>query len=305
MSDQADAVAPEDQMLEFLGDDEEQPEIEQDEPESEEEEVAEETEGVEQKEPEPEFIELVHDGKQIKKTKDEVIALAQQGFDYTQKTQQLADERRAIQAHAQTMTQQLELQAMVNDKLAEAKAIESQLAQYQAVDWITLRTQDPHQAMQLEWQMRDLQQGYQAKVNEINDTARQADARSQALREETLQKERQSLLNAVPEWADGEKYQAEWSQIKASLAKIGYSEDELNATTDHRSYVVARKAMLYDRLMESKPEITKRVAEAPKPVKPGVAQQRNQKGEAYTKLRTEAKKSGRADVAAAALERLL
>ena len=55
---------------------------------------------------------------------------------------------------------------------------------------------------------------------------------------------------------------------------------------------------MYDKLMESKPEITKRVAEAPKPVKPGVAQQRNQKGEAYTKLRTEAKKSGRADVAA-------
>ena len=107
MSDQADAVAPEDQMLEFLGDDEEQPEIEQDEPESEEEEVNEETEEVEQKEPEPEFIELVHDGKQIKKTKDEVIALAQQGFDYTQKTQQLADERRAIQAHAQTIRSNL------------------------------------------------------------------------------------------------------------------------------------------------------------------------------------------------------
>ena len=81
---------------------------------------------------------------------------------------------------------------MVNDKLAEAKAIESQLAQYQAVDWITLRTQDPHQAMQLEWQMRDLQQGYQAKVNEINDTARQAEARSQALRGNAT--ERASIL---------------------------------------------------------------------------------------------------------------
>lgn len=309
MSDQANAVAPEDQMLDFLGDDEE-PEIEQEEQETEvedsEESEAEETEEVAaEKEPEPEFLELTYNGEQVKKTKDEVIALAQQGFDYTQKTQQLAEERRAIQANAQAVTQQLQLQAAVTDKLAEAKAIESQLAQYQQIDWHTLRAQDPHQAMQLEWQMRDLQQGYQAKVNEINDTARQAEARSHALREESLARERQSLLNAVPEWADGEKYQAEWSQIKSSLKKIGYTDDELAGMMDHRLYVAARKIMLYDKMQESKPEIIKRVAEAPKPAKPGVPQQRNPKGEAYAKHRENLKKTGRTDAAAAALERLL
>lgn len=304
MSDQANAVAPEEAMLNFLGADEEEQEIEQAE-QAESEEVTEESEEVEEAAPEPEFIELVHDGKQIKKTKDEVITLAQQGFDYTQKTQQLAAEKREVQAQIQAAQQQVQLQNALIEHIAEAKSIEGQLAQYKNVDWNALIAQDQVYAMQLDRQYRELQQSYQGKVSEISQLSQQAVAQTEQRKREMIGNEHQALIRAIPDWADGEKSRAESAEIKDFLTKAGFTDEDVASVYDHRQVVIARKAMLYDKLIASKPEISKRVAEAPKPVKPGSAQQRNPKGEAYAKARETLKKTGRSDDAAAALVRLL
>lgn len=296
----ATEVESNDRMLEFLGgeEEEEQPIEEPEEAEAESEEVAPE-------ELEAEFIDLVVNGEQVKKTKAEVAELAQKGIDYTQKTQLLAEQRRQAQAEINAKSEEFRLREAVIETVAEAKSIEAQLKQYQGIDWNALVDSDPIQAMKLDRQYRELQQAYSQKVDQIGATQQQVTERQQVFTQELLAREKQSLLEALPEWRDTAKATAERTEIKASLQKAGFTEAEISGLSDHRSVVIARKAMLYDQLMSKKPEVQKRVTEAPKPVKPGATQQRNPKGDAYQKTRDQLKKTGRAEYAQSAIERLL
>ena len=300
-----DQSAPEvesnDRMLKFLGGDEEE-EHEVEEPD---EEVETESEEVAAEEPEEEFIDLVVNGEQVKKTKSEVSELAQKGLDYTQKTQQLAEQRRKAQAEINAKAEEFKMREAVIEHLAEAKSLETQLKQYQGVDWNALVDSDPIQAMKLDRQYRELQSAYSQKVNDIQAAQQNISAQQQHFTQELLQREKQSMIEAIPDWKDAEKSKTERAEIKASLQKAGFTPEEIENLSDHRSVVIARKAMLYDQMMSKKPEVQKRVAEAPKPVKPGSTQQRNQKGDAYNKTRDQLKKTGRAEYAQSAIERLL
>lgn len=305
--EQIDQSAPEvevnDRMLKFLGGDEEE-EQEVEEPE-EAEEVEAESEEVAAEEHEEEFIDLVVNGEQIKKTKSEVSELAQKGLDYTQKTQQLAEQRRQAQAEINAKAEEFKMREAVIEHLAEAKSLETQLKQYQGVDWNALVDSDPIQAMKLDRQYRELQSAYSQKVNDIQAVQQNISDQRQHFAQELLQREKQSMLEAIPDWKDAEKSKAERNEIKASLQKAGFTPEEIENLSDHRSVVIARKAMLYDQMMSKKPEVQKRVSEAPKPVKPGTTQQRNQKGDAYQKTREQLKKTGRTEYAQSAIERLL
>lgn len=293
-------VEPTDRMLKFLGgEEEEEQEVEEpDEEESESEEVAAE-------EPEEEFIDLVVNGEQIKKTKSEVSELAQKGLDYTQKTQQLAEQRRQAQAEINAKAEEFKMREAVIEHLAEAKSLETQLKQYQGIDWNALVDSDPIQAMKLDRQYRELQNAYSQKVNDIQAVQQNISDQRQHFAQELLQREKQSMLEAIPDWKDAEKSKSERAEIKASLQKAGFTQEEIDNLSDHRSVVIARKAMLYDQMMSKKPEVQKRVSEAPKPVKPGSPQKRNQKGDAYQKTREQLKKTGRTEYAQSAIERLL
>ena len=304
--DEIDQSTPEvevnDRMLKFLGgDEEEEKEVEEPEPE----EVETESEEVAAEEPEEEFIDLVVNGEQVKKTKSEVSELAQKGLDYTQKTQQLAEQRQQAQAEINAKAEEFKMREAVIEHLAEAKSLESQLKQYQGVDWNALVDSDPIQAMKLDRQYRELQSAYSQKVNDINAAQQNISDQRQHFTQELLQREKQSMMEAIPDWKDAEKSKSERAEIKASLQKAGFTPEEIENLSDHRSVVIARKAMLYDQMMSKKPEVQKRVSEAPKPVKPGTTQQRNQKGDAYNKTRDQLKKTGRAEYAQSAIERLL
>lgn len=123
-----------DRMLGFLGgEDEEEEQVEQPEDEegnsTEEDAADDDSEEVEpDAEPEVEYLELVVNGEQVKKSKAETVELAQKGLDYTQKTQQLAEERRNAQAELNAKAQVLQLREQVFDKAAEAKSLEAQLS---------------------------------------------------------------------------------------------------------------------------------------------------------------------------------
>lgn len=305
----ASEVESVDRMLGFLGgEDEEEEQIEQPETEEVAEEGDEEPEAEEvesEAEPEVEYLELVVNGEQVKKSKAETVELAQKGLDYTQKTQQLAEERRNAQAELNAKAQVLQLREHVFDKAAEAKSLEAQLAQYESIDWNALVDSDPVQAMKLDRQYRDLQTKHMRISNEINHAQQQVQANQQRLNGEFLEREKQSLIKSIPEWSDKAKSAAERDEIKDELRKAGYSDHEIDGLADHRHVVIARKAMLYDKLMSKKPEVQKRVAEAPKPIKPGAAQKRNPNAESYAKLRDSLKKTGRQDYATSAVEKLL
>jgi hypothetical protein len=63
--------------------------------------------------------------------------------------------------------------------------------------------------------------------------------------------------------------------------------------------------MQYDKLVASKPEITKKVAQAPKVIKAGVSQPRDSNAEELKKLKARARESGRVADAASVFEKFI
>jgi len=121
---------------------------------------------------------------------------------------------------------------------------------------------------------------------------------------QVIQAEARKLAEALPEYADPQKGEVTRRELREFGLKLGFSEQELSGVYDSRQVLALWKAMQYDKLVSSKPGITKKVNEAPKVLKPGVSQPRDN-NEELKKLKARAKQTGRVADAARAFERFL
>jgi hypothetical protein len=257
-------------------------------------------EDAEETEPTPEELEeITWNGETKKVPKSELKELAQKGFDYTQKTQSLAAERKAFEMQVQTAQQQFQLQNASLEIITQVKAMDSQLEQFKAVDWHALAESDPVKYLQLNQSYRDLKEARNEKVGEFQQYANQLQQSQQQAMHVRLSQESQKLAEKMPELTRQESKQA----LKSYLAENGFSDSEIASLADHRQAVVAWKAMQFDKLQASKPALTKKVADVPKVLKPS-AQKPVVKGPDKN-LAVQLKKTGRMDTAAKLIESML
>lgn len=307
MDDQAiEAVAsdPMDQMMEYLEAEDEETEVGE-EPEAEETETGdEESDEATEEEAAPaaeEFEEITHNGEVKKLSKSELKELAQQGFDYTQKTQQLAEQRRQLDAMQQSFQQQAQIQAHLSDQLANVKAIEGQLAQWKQVNWTELAQTDPMQYLTLNHQYSEAKEAYNNQIQTLNYMQSQVQTLTTQQQAQRLQMEAQALKQAIPEWKDGAKAEADMGAVRSFLASNGFNDAEIASVMDHRHVVVARKAMLYDQMMKNGKA---KVASAPPVAKPGSTASKPT-NTSKQKVAQALKKTGRSEYAAKLIEGLL
>lgn len=305
MTDQAQAVESDDfnaRMMAVLDEEEGVPPEESvnEEPETEEQDADESEDSEAEPEAKEELEVIVHNGEEKQLTKAELKELAQQGFDYTQKTQQLAETRRYLEQQEQFIKQQSQFAAQFTDQIAEAKALESQLAQWKGVNWTELAQTDPMQYLSLHHQYTEAKEAHQSKLQELGQLQQQAQQTAAQQHEQRKSTEAQAMRQAIPEWKDAGRAQAEWAEIDAWLVKAGYQTGTVNAIEDHRQIVAARKAMLFDKLMAQGKQ---KVATAPPPTaKPGSTAKPNTDGK---KLRESLRATGNGDYAAKLIERML
>ena len=93
-----------------------------------------ETEGAEDGQPEDDTEEVDWDGAKYRVPKPLKDALLRQA-DYTRKTQELADQRRTVEQHFQSLSQQAELQQATLEHRVNLRTVEQQLQQFQNTDW--------------------------------------------------------------------------------------------------------------------------------------------------------------------------
>lgn len=273
-------------------------EAESDEPEAEEPEQSEEE--AEEATKAEELETITHNGEEKQLTKAELKELAQQGFDYTQKTQQLAEARRYVEQQAQFNQQQAQFQAQFTDQIAEVKATESQLAQWKQVNWTELAQTDPMQYLSLHHQYTEAKEAHQSQLQNLSQLQQQAHQTAAQQQAQRLTQEAQAMKQAIPEWKDQTRANAEMTELRQFLAKTGFGEQEIASVADHRQVAIARKAMLYDKLMASGKQ---KVATAPPPTaKPGSTAKPNTDGK---KLREALRTTGNGDYAAKLIERML
>lgn len=242
-------------------------------------------------------------GEEREVTLDELIKSYQLGTDYTQKTQSLAEQRKALEAERQAVEQAKALRDQYAERL---QAIQQVLAeQSKGENLEALKESDPigYAVRVAELQQRREQlAAVQAEQQRI---AYQQQSEHQQRLASIVAEEQQKLAQAIPEFADPQKGEAVRGEIRTYAKQLGFTDQELAQVYDSRAVLTLWKAAQYDKLLSQKPGVQKKVAEAPKVLKPGTSRPVNTEEMAIRDQRKVLKKTGKARDAAAIFERFL
>lgn len=338
MSDQAIEQSPQSRLEAMLGDIQEEAVQEpiQEEPQEVEEEqlveeevvdeaeeptdVEEEVEETEEDEPETEddveedseeqtleTVKLKVNGEELEKPLDEVVALAQQGLDYTKKTQEVAEQRKQLETLEQqlkTQEQQFSEQAQLNNLLiedvAKITALDQQLSQYANVDWQKLTDSDFVEAQKQYMAYNQLQQNRNDAVSQFEAKRQNALAKHQESVAERIRKGKEVLAKEIPNWSP------ETTQAVVTTGKeYGFTDDELNAIVDPRHVKVLHDAMQWRKSQNKKPLVKKKVASAKPVVKPGAKDPKVAANSNAKKMRDQLRKSGSSELASKLIEQMI
>ena len=177
--------------------------------------------------------------------------------DAKSKRDQLAKE---VEEHRENLSQQY---SRVQSMIAEAEKLVSE------EDLTELRETDPAEYAVRMQENREKKEKLEALRNET--TAEQNKAVLEVYRKRLVQ-EREKLLDAIPEWQTDP---SEAGLVKDYMKGLGFSDAEIDGQivngvlkipgiVDHRAYVLARKAMLFDQLSNKTAPKKKKMKSLPK-----------------------------------------
>jgi hypothetical protein len=294
---QEEAEVPTDETSE---DTDAEPTEESEEPEAEEEEQSEEDEV-------PAILKLKVNGEEVEKPLEEVVALAQQGLDYTQKTQQVAEQRKELEAYAesikaqeQAFQEQMQLNNVLIEDVAKITALDQQLNQYANVNWQQLSDSDFVEAQKLFFTYNQLQQERSSLVSQFEAKKQQVVQKQTQLMAEKIAKGKEVLAKEIPNWSP------ETNQALLSTGRdYGFSDAELNSIVDPRHVKVLHDAMQWRKLQQKDSIVKKKVSSAKPVVKPGAKDTKAEANSNVRQLRESLRKTGKSDMAAKLIENML
>ena len=266
------------------------------------EEYAEESEYESEQEPTPTY--KVKVGKEeMEVPLDELLKGYSRTSDYTRKTQEVAEARKAVEAERQ----KIEEAARLRDTYAQRlQVIEQMLSQGEkGEDLAALKESDPiGYAVKIAEQTEREKQLAAVRAEQQRIAQQQQAEQSQRLQAH-LQAEALKLQEAIPEMADPAKGQAIKTDIRNYAKKIGFSDEELAQVYDSRAVTALYKAMQFDKLTQGKADAVKKVAQAPRMMRPGTSTPEARESSEGKKLREQLRRSGKKNDAARIFERLL
>lgn len=187
------------------------------------------------------------------------------------RSMEVAEREKALQARAQEVEQQAQARLQQVEQLNQVAAQEL-MREYQSIDWNTLRLTDPgnYAALRADFQERSAK--LQAVSQHVQREAQQRAQAAESQRVQFMQQQAQRLPELIPEWKDASVAEKERTELRTWAVKQGgFDPREVDNLTNAHHVAVMRKAMLYDKLQQSKPAIENKVRTAPKLVKPGQA----------------------------------
>jgi len=254
----------------------------------------------EEEEDKPPVFTVKVDGKNVEVTLEELRKGYSREADYTRKTQQVSEERRAFQAEADLVRTERQQYSQLLGSL------QAQLQQNAApqIDMDRLYNEDPIEWVRQKELARDAEKVHAAIVSEKQRLSHiQAQEQYQSMQAHLAQQQ-DAMLKAIPEWSNPDKAKAEKTLLIEWGQKLGFSSDELKNIFDHRAVVALRKAALYDQMMTKRGNIRPAVNNGPKPAKPGAAGRMDNTTDSRRSQQRLAK-TGRVNDAASAIEHLL
>lgn len=212
----------------------------------------------EEQQPDDDEIEDDLEGVKVRGKKDLVEKIKNERLmqaDYTRKTQEVAEQRKAIEAQRAQVAQQAQMAQQYVEEIAAAKAIDYRLQQYGQVNWVELENSDPVQAIRLQREMRELQSARDQVTQSI---AQKHQARTLAEQQEIakqIQEGNAVLQREIKGWGPEKA-----AQVKDFALSLGYTSDMVDRITDPNLVKVLHDAMTLRQLRQnaakakSKPE---------------------------------------------------
>jgi len=259
-------------------------------------------EGDEPEEPTPTY--RVKVGKEeLEVPLDELLKGYSRTADYTRKTQEIAETRKAVEADRQ----KIEEAARLRDTYAQRlQVIEQMLSQGEkAEDLAALKENDPIGYAVRVAEQTEREKQVAAVRAEQQRIAQQQQSEQQERLQAHLQAEAAKLQEAIPEMADPVKGQAIKTDVRNYAKKLGFTDQELAQVYDSRAVTAIYKAMQYDKLTAGKSDAVKKVTQAPRMMRPGTFTPEARESQEGKKLREQLKRSGNKNDAARLFERLL
>ena len=244
--------------------------------ESEEEEEAEEAEE-ESEEPEGEEEEELYavtvNGEEVAVSLDELLSGYSRQSDYTRKTQEIATDRKEMEALQQQYNSEVakiqqERQQYMDTLTNIISNQGGELEKFANVDWDSLRESDPIEYVTTREQYREAQERIQGLQQEQARAAQTQQAQMKQAQHEMLQVEKGKLVEALPEWGKPEKQKELAENLQSYAKEQGFTAEELNSLVDHRSVLVLLKAQKYDQLQKSNVK-SRKLKNKPKVIRAG------------------------------------
>jgi chemotaxis protein histidine kinase CheA len=254
----------------------------------------------------PKSVRLKVNGEELEKPLDEVIALAQQGLDYTKKTQEVAEQRKALEEYAQTIQVQeqkfneaLQLNQALISEVAQLTNIDNQLAQFNDVNWQELSDTDFVEAQKLFFTYNQLQQQRSTVAQDLSQKQQQLQQQQAQSVQERIAKGKEILAKEIPNWS------RDTSQAIISTGKeYGFTDDELGMIVDPRHVKVLHDAMQW-RKLQSNSVVKNKVSQAKPVVKPGAKDTKQEATSAKRQVRDQLRKTGKSDLAQKLIEDMI
>lgn len=309
VEEQEEPQEVEEELEEEVGEEEVVTEDSEDETEEEELETDDEVDEEESDEEQPvESVKLKVNGEEIEKPLDEVVALAQQGLDYTKKTQEVAEKRKELETlenQIRMQEQQLQEQSMLNSELiqdvAKITALDQQLSEYQDVNWEQLSDSDFVTAQKKFFTFNQLQQQRSNLVSQFESKRQEALNKQQQAVADKVAKGREVLAKEIPNWSQETTQEI----ISTGREDYGFTDAELNAIVDPRHVRVLHDAMQWRKLKSKNSVVKKKVSRAKPVVKPGSKDPKKVVNTNAKKMREQLRKSGSADMASKLIEEMI
>ena len=197
-------------------------------------------EDMEQDEPEEELDETEFEGKKYRVPKELKDALLRQA-DYTRKTQEVAEIRRAAESERAAIKQAVEADEAADELKSDLRTVDKALKSFENVDWAKFAADSPAQAQAYMLQYQQLQmqrQQLSGGLEQLEHTSRTS--REQA-HQAALAQARADLLQAMPDFTPELAVKITQSTVSA----YGFTPDELSRVSDPRQVRILRDAMMW------------------------------------------------------------
>lgn len=198
--------------------------------------------------------EVDYEGKQYKVPKELKDALLRQA-DYTRKTQEVAQQRQAVEVQKAQAEQAIQMVSQFQKEYAQLSQVDSQLERLSGLDWNAAINENPVEAMKLQARFNELRMQREQLAGNINQIQQQTEQQRQAEIARQLQEGEAMLSRDIPNW-NGDTKKA----IVETASKFGFQPHELQGITDPRMVKVLHAAMMHQKSLDQLKKPTPKAA---------------------------------------------